>query len=910
MKYIVFGLSLLTTLIKAQTEDGYCWSLLYGYPCCPQDTQTEVTDTSGEWGVYNGDWCGIIKNDGDDDCWSNVLGYSCCPDDTEVEYVDTSGAWGIFDGEWCGIKKYEEDENCWASKYGYPCCKDKTVKANYFDRVGDWYQDQNGSLCGVPYGECWSVALKTTYQCCTTDFRYDIVDQDGDWGIDKQGWCAIRHSKGGQPHWNNRELIKETKDKWNKFKDDWDNTYKHNYEDISVFVGRNETELNFSWYSKTTDKPYICWETSKSPYTDKCNGIEFAGTVEEHYILNDVQYYSHKVTVTGLERNSVYYYRRKTYSKDSSHTWESQTQFRTHDPDNFKFIFVGDPQIGGSVNRVVYGNNMESKRMNEEEAVRNDAFNWNMTITSAFELTDNKPSLILSAGDQIETMCEKGDQESFDYQEKQYAAFLLPQLLKKLPSATTVGNHESYTDNYKYHFNVPNAYEEPSYKNNWNLTGWDNFTPGYNYYFTYNNVLVIVLESTYSRCIDYETVIDKALTEHPDTDWRIVMFHHDIYGHGNTHSGTDDNLKRRPCLTRLMDRNGIDIVLTGHDHVYTVSKFITYVEKYDDQPKKVYKASPVRKGVPYKNPKGALYFTSNCSTGSKLYRTFNNTVDFAYNFGQPFASTFGVLDFQDGESEVSLTINVYEVDSKQLYDGPYNIVKDKCWAKRVEGGYDCCIDPNTRSSYTDKNGKWGIENGQWCGIIVRKSGGTTTTKTVPPKTSTRSTKTIPDEYYTTTTRTIITSLTPIKPTTTTTTLKTIPSNSYVTTTSFKPVPLTMPTTTTTTTTTTTRFRTTTTTTTTTSTKTIPSSLYQTTTTTTTTRRTTTTTTRRTTTTTTRRTTTTTTTANSSTQTNCAGPYEQCGGITFNGPTCCTSGYQCIEYHETYHQCQPKQNWQF
>jgi len=45
-----------------ETEEETCWSLEEGYPCCSSSTtKVAYTDEQGEWGVENGDWCGIPK---------------------------------------------------------------------------------------------------------------------------------------------------------------------------------------------------------------------------------------------------------------------------------------------------------------------------------------------------------------------------------------------------------------------------------------------------------------------------------------------------------------------------------------------------------------------------------------------------------------------------------------------------------------------------------------------------------------------------------------------------------------------------------------------------------------------------------------------------------------------------------
>ena len=55
--------------------------------------------------------------------------------------------------------------------------------------------------------------------------------------------------------------------------------------------------------------------------------------------------------------------------------------------------------------------------------------------------------------------------------------------------------------------------------------------------------------------------------------------------------------------------------------------------------------------------------------------------------------------------------------AKRISDNSENSVNTPvvCWAKEL--GYECCSDNNTKVIVTDKDGKWGIENQKWCGII-------------------------------------------------------------------------------------------------------------------------------------------------------------------------------------------------
>jgi len=85
------------------------------------------------------------KKDNKDECFSIALGYNCCKGN-EVVYVDESGNWGVENGEWCGINGVPSN-NCWSEKLGYPCCKTSS-DVYYTDDDGKW-SIENNDWCGI-----------------------------------------------------------------------------------------------------------------------------------------------------------------------------------------------------------------------------------------------------------------------------------------------------------------------------------------------------------------------------------------------------------------------------------------------------------------------------------------------------------------------------------------------------------------------------------------------------------------------------------------------------------------------------------------------------------------------------------------------------------------------------------------
>jgi len=138
---ILLGLALIY-VPTATAKQCFSETLKPSYPCCTGNTVV-YTDDIGDWGVENGNWCGI--GDGSPvTCFSKALGYPCCKGN-KIVYSDKDGDWGVEDGKWCGIIN-EIPDSCFAEEFGYPCCEQ--CKVVYTDENGRWGKE-NRKWCGI-----------------------------------------------------------------------------------------------------------------------------------------------------------------------------------------------------------------------------------------------------------------------------------------------------------------------------------------------------------------------------------------------------------------------------------------------------------------------------------------------------------------------------------------------------------------------------------------------------------------------------------------------------------------------------------------------------------------------------------------------------------------------------------------
>lgn len=401
--------------------------------------------------------------------------------------------------------------------------------------------------------------------------------------------------------------------------------------DIVVNNGDNENQIAITYFVRNDLSDQSCLVF---------DGIEYEPS--RVYQTGDSKgYMSHTVVIDILAGNSyTYYIKAGSYTSD---TYTLKTK-ALGENNEFSLAYFGDPQMGS-------GDSVwDSKGLNKntQAKVDQDKIDFAKAIDRAMKMD---PHFYLSMGDNVEIAGYEGE----------YDSFLDHDMFRERIFSTVTGNHETYMDKnddnqqntvFRDHFYLPNVSELGSFTKN-NEDGTLTYVPG-DYYYTYGDTLFINLNSNNTNSNEHREFIEKAIKEaerkrNGKYSWKVVSFHHAPYSTA-THTSDLDIIERRKELVKIFNDNGIDIVLNGHDHIYTRSKHMLAGEKtlsfedaYGVDPSnenakikdgysetfnnKIYKNGKVIVdgiGLDYEgnkviNPRGTLFLTMAGSAGAKFY---------------------------------------------------------------------------------------------------------------------------------------------------------------------------------------------------------------------------------------------------------------------------------------------------
>ncbi len=399
---------------------------------------------------------------------------------------------------------------------------------------------------------------------------------------------------------------------------------------LSLEVGGTDGEVRLNWMSPSAAAGQVSWYNEESGESQNVTAQCSASQTVPGYYVN-------KATVEGLEAGKTYNYQVGNDAGGWSPTY-SYTVPEGDTSEGFTFLVTSDAEIG-------------QDEKNEMQVTVDD---WDKVLT---RLTSYVPEaqFLVHTGDQVSKF---GDAE-------EYAGFLDHLALYKIPLVPVTGNHDVANSDmieelgygggpYFYeHFNVPNRSEE---------YGMSEYDKDGDYYFIRGNALFIVLNSLTAQATDiHEEYVPKVIAEHPDTKWRIIIQHYPAYSSVEKYQKNMDSWMRF-SLGYICEDNDIDLVLTGHDSVYSRSAFTNRrCESYADY--------DYTSGGTAVNPEGTMFVTCGTSSGS-LYQAATPNENLVFQ-GQPEEPMALRIDLTDTD----LHLRAYTVDNWTVYD-EYTIRKE------------------------------------------------------------------------------------------------------------------------------------------------------------------------------------------------------------------------------------------
>lgn len=262
--------------------------------------------------------------------------------------------------------------------------------------------------------------------------------------------------------------------------------------------------------------------------------------------------------IKNLTSNTLYYFR-----VGSEGNWSPVGSFKTASAESAPFSFVHYTDSQNAYWNENVQNEPQYTKDTMEKAVRDNP-NLNFSLNS-------------------------GDFVEISHAEDEWLDILgqTQDILLNLPHAMVSGNHDQYSvhtyndllNSFNNHINVPQADENEI---------WGGSYYSFNYNGTHFTILNTNDDSDSQLGQEIEVISDAQMAwlrqdlqsaSAQNADWRVVAFHKPVFS-GSYHSLQDTDVQNsRDELIQVLTANGVDVVLSGHDHVNSFTKPV----KYDPQ---------------------------------------------------------------------------------------------------------------------------------------------------------------------------------------------------------------------------------------------------------------------------------------------------------------------------------------
>lgn len=493
-------------------------------------------------------------------------------------------------------------------------------------------------------------------------------------------------------------------------------TGSFNVDSLTLQPGETTSSVNVNWYApEGTSNSMI--QFGDQTYQVEAKDLTSPTKVDTSK-YKDTGKKVCKVTVNGLQADTQYTY---YISNDNGNTWSNAYTYTTPKNDSFKFGFTSDPQI------------KENKETDSKGWNPSDGTNQTGWATMMSELEEQGVNLVVSAGDQVEDQSWGKSSE--------YDSFFAPTQMTSIPYAPAVGNHDRH---YMFadHFNLPHQMDSleevkttfrgqnsgtsqshgnyiqatdeeiakqtesngvtPNAEGQYDFVERREMETKGNYYYLYNNVLFVTLntgaypggndeenannasvpsaskgnEEAEAIVKNFRTTLQAATNEYQNQYQWLVVTHHKSTQTVAKHAADSDIENYVDAgFESLMDDFKVDFVLGGHDHVYSRSYVLKGGKRVSERLDTI------------NDPQGTIYLTGNCCSDMQYNTPFekldkNNNADFpvlangkkgsqAYMEGTslPYGN-------QEWNQEYSPSYAVFDVKDNKMFVKVYNLDGD------------------------------------------------------------------------------------------------------------------------------------------------------------------------------------------------------------------------------------------
>lgn len=287
-------------------------------------------------------------------------------------------------------------------------------------------------------------------------------------------------------------------------------------------IGDPATSAAVTWRGSASSTAGAAQIVVAPPSPDLEKGAETVTATSSPFEIGGAKHIQHSVRFSGLKPETTYAYR-----VANGTAWSEWFQFRTAStaPRPFRFLYFGDAQTDlrsrcSRVIRQALADAPDARLMIHGGDLTNSASSdseWGAWFGMAGYSNASILNLPAIGNHQYERVAEGSDTRRLT---PHWAAQFT------LPAHGVTGVEES------------------------------------SYYVDFQGVRFVVLNSM-EKIVEQASWLDTLLTANP-CRWTVVTFHHPIYSGAKNR----DNAELRAAWKPIFDRHKVDLVLTGHDHVY------------------------------------------------------------------------------------------------------------------------------------------------------------------------------------------------------------------------------------------------------------------------------------------------------------------------------------------------------